>query len=60
MTREEAQFWCGFYGIPWPTSDVKDVDAFLDGVDARLAGVGDQDRASCIMQALYSVSYAND
>jgi hypothetical protein len=51
MTREEAQFWCGFYGIAWPKPD--DAERSLDEADIKLAGV-DADKANAIMQALYT------
>ena len=53
MSREEASFWCGFYGVEWPVGQVADVDAFLDAADIRLAGVCEE-RASEILQALYT------
>jgi hypothetical protein len=55
MSREEASFWCGYYGLTWPRrGEVADAEAFLDAADVRLAGVHDQERAGAIMQALYT------
>jgi hypothetical protein len=51
MTREEAIFWYGFYGIEWRKTD--DVDRALDEADIKLAGAPEE-RASAIMQALYT------
>ena len=53
MTRQEAIFWCGVYGVEWPKrGEVTDKDRALDECDIALAGVH-KERAGDIMQVLY-------